>query len=230
MSDTTNRVAESLEVEDLFSRFVNHCQTEQKDPRVVPAAGSGVSEQRTHGNGRYEAKTPSPLEAGGGVHLLTRRKSSPPAASEAHNDRISRPLSYSEEAVEEFSNSSEEHPLDIASAPERITARDLDAAVAELSARVGRGELAGVRERITELRSLYPRDALLLRRISEIYEGLGDIPKACECLFYIVSLLFERREFRPMREVLEQILEMKPGHAQALKLQRLIEARLDAQA
>ena len=50
-----------------------------------------------------------------------------------------------------------------------------------------------------------------------------------ECLFRIVALLFERREFGPMREVLEQILVMKPEHPQALKLQSLVEARFNVE-
>jgi len=218
-----------MEVEDLFSSFVGSCQSKDASGPRESSNWSDRPSGAGERTGRYEAQTPAPLGAEGVVHLLTRRKSSPPAANDASADRISRPLLYAESALDEPDDNRPKSPLDIATRPDQITARDLDEAVRDLSTRVNQGELEGVHDRITELRKLYPRDLLLLRRISEIYADLGDQNAAMECLFRIVALLFERREFGPMREVLEQILVMKPEHPQALKLQSLVEARFNVE-
>ena len=88
MSETTTRVMESPEVEELFAQFVrNAFRLDQGNVEQGSAVKPRDSERW---NAFHEAFTPSPSEPGEDVHLLTRRKSevAPLPAEPASDDLV----------------------------------------------------------------------------------------------------------------------------------------------
>ncbi len=228
MSETTTRVMQSPEVEELFARFVEGAQE-------LDQGSTEQSQDDDRWSGFHEAFTPPIASPGEDVHLLTKRKSapSPLPAEPAHDDLFS-----DREMKGEAGEAAVARPaadgvsptdaLETRTERDHIPVRELERAMSDMARLVEVGHVDDVRRQIAGLVEQYPLDLLLLRRISELFLDMKQPRDAVDCLLRIVAVLFERRNFSGMHKVLEQILELDPDDVKASKLLALVEARVGA--
>lgn len=107
----------------------------------------------------------------------------------------------------------------------RIPARELEGKIADLTVLLRYGHAEEVNRRLGELRSVYPRDLLLLRRIAEFHIEAGSKKLACEALFELAAALFQKKNVVGMRAALEQILLLSPRNPRATRLIHLLDRR-----
>ncbi len=116
-------------------------------------------------------------------------------------------------------------PLTEGSEDGHIPSGELERLLAEMATLLKYGHIEQVRSMLERIRSVYPEDLLLLRRISEFYVAHAHAKSALDALFALASKLFERRNVEGMRQSLEQIRVIDPGNERALRLLTLIEQR-----
>lgn len=104
---------------------------------------------------------------------------------------------------------------------------ELDRKLGDMAVLLRYGHQEQVRRELDHLIAEYPRDLLLLRRISEFWVGHQRHALACEVLFTLASGLFERRNVEGMRQALEQVLVLSPGNERASRLLSLLAERPD---
>lgn len=102
---------------------------------------------------------------------------------------------------------------------------ELDRKLGDMAVLLRYGHQEQVRRELDHLVAEYPRDLLLLRRISEFWVGSQRHAQACEVLFTLASGLFERRNVEGMRQALEQVLVLSPGNERATRLLSLLAER-----
>jgi hypothetical protein len=105
---------------------------------------------------------------------------------------------------------------------------ELDRKLADMDVLLRYGHDAQVEGELVTLRSLYPGDLLLVRRIAELYITRGLAEPALEALFALATGLFERRNVDGMRQALEQVLVLDPENGRARRLVALLEQRPSA--
>jgi len=104
---------------------------------------------------------------------------------------------------------------------------ELDRKLGDMSVLLRYGHQEQVRRELDHLIAEFPRDLLLLRRISEFWVGNQRVQPACDVLFTLASGLFERRNVEGMRQALEQVLVLSPGNERATRLLTLLAERPD---
>lgn len=102
---------------------------------------------------------------------------------------------------------------------------ELDRKLSDMAVLLRYGHEPQVRRELDHLTAEYPRDLLLLRRISEFWVGNQRHLHACDALFTLASGLFERRNVEGMRQALEQVLVLSPGNERASRLLSLLAER-----
>lgn len=105
---------------------------------------------------------------------------------------------------------------------------ELDRKLGDMSVLLRYGHQEQVRRELDHLVAEFPRDLLLLRRISEFWVGNQRVQPACDVLFTLASGLFERRNVEGMRQALEQVLVLSPGNERATRLLTLLAERPDS--
>lgn len=118
-----------------------------------------------------------------------------------------------------------EAPLNEGSEDGMMPGGELDRKLSDMAVLLRYGHEAQVRRELDHLIAEYPRDLLLLRRISEFWVGSQRHQIACEVLFSLASGLFERRNVEGMRQALEQVLVLSPGNERAGRLLTLLSER-----
>jgi hypothetical protein len=106
-----------------------------------------------------------------------------------------------------------------------IPGGELDRKLSDMAVLLRYGHESQVRGELDQLTAEYPRDLLLLRRISEFWVGHQKHGHACDALFGLASGLFERRNVEGMRQALEQVLVLSPGNERAERLLSLLAER-----
>jgi hypothetical protein len=106
-----------------------------------------------------------------------------------------------------------------------IPGGELDRKLSDMAVLLRYGHESQVRGELDQLTAEYPRDLLLLRRISEFWVGHQKLGHACDALFGLASGLFERRNVEGMRQALEQVLVLSPGNERAERLLSLLAER-----
>lgn len=106
-----------------------------------------------------------------------------------------------------------------------IPGGELDRKLSDMAVLLRYGHENQVRGELDQLTAEYPRDLLLLRRISEFWVGHQRLGHACDALFGLASGLFERRNVEGMRQALEQVLVLSPGNERAERLLSLLAER-----
>ena len=107
----------------------------------------------------------------------------------------------------------------------QIPARELERFIGDMQVLLRYRHYADVTERLEELHARYPRDLLLLRRITEFHLEADNTEQAIQCLFKLASLLFERQHLAGMRVALGQILVLDADNTRATKLLSLLRER-----
>ncbi|MDQ3033700.1 MAG: hypothetical protein M3Y87_14885 [Myxococcota bacterium] len=107
----------------------------------------------------------------------------------------------------------------------QIPSAELDRKLADMEVLLRYGHDAQVEGELVALRSAYPGDLLLVRRIAELYIALSLAEPALEALFALATGLFERRNVEGMRQTLEQVLVLDPDNGRAKRLLSLLEQR-----
>lgn len=102
---------------------------------------------------------------------------------------------------------------------------ELDRKLGDMAVLLRYGHELQVRRELDHLTAEFPRDLLLLRRISEFWVGNQRHNHACDALFTLASGLFERRNMEGMRQALEQVLVLSPGNERATRLLGLLAER-----
>lgn len=105
---------------------------------------------------------------------------------------------------------------------------ELDRKLGDMDVLLRYGHDAQVEAELHGLRSTYPGDLLLLRRIAELYVARSLREPAKEALFALATGLFERRNVEGMRQALEQVLVLEPENHRALRLVALLDKRPSA--
>lgn len=101
----------------------------------------------------------------------------------------------------------------------------LDRALSDMAVLLRYGHEGQVRRLLEQLRTKYPRDLLLVRRIVEFYLAHQRAKLAIEMLFTLATGLFERRNVEGMRQALEQVRVIEPDNERAARLLSLLEQR-----
>lgn len=116
-------------------------------------------------------------------------------------------------------------PLSEGSEDGMMPGGELDRKLGDMSVLLRYGHQEQVRRELDHLIAEFPRDLLLLRRISEFWVGNQRVQPACDVLFTLASGLFERRNVEGMRQALEQVLVLSPGNERATRLLTLLAER-----
>ena len=106
-----------------------------------------------------------------------------------------------------------------------IPSGELDRKLNDMAVLLRYGHDAQVRGELEALRTAYPSDLLLLRRIAEFYVAYEQRVPALDALFTLASGLFERRNVEGMRQALEQVRVLDPQNGRALRLLLLLDQR-----
>lgn len=101
----------------------------------------------------------------------------------------------------------------------------LDRKLTDMAVLLRYGHDAQVQRELEHVRSRYPQDLLLARRIAEFYLSNERPALALEQLFSLATGLFERRNVEGMRQALEQVLIIDPKNERAVRLLGLLEQR-----
>ncbi|MBN8613627.1 MAG: hypothetical protein J0L92_23730 [Deltaproteobacteria bacterium] len=101
----------------------------------------------------------------------------------------------------------------------------LDRKLTDMAVLLRYGHETQVRQELDGLRSRYPQDLLLARRIAEFYLTNERPALALEQLFSLATGLFERRNVEGMKQALEQVLVIEPHNERATRLLGLLEQR-----
>lgn len=101
----------------------------------------------------------------------------------------------------------------------------LDRKLTDMAVLLRYGHEPQVRRELDQLRSRYPQDLLLARRIAEFYLTNERPALALEQLFSLATGLFERRNVEGMKQALEQVLVIEPHNERATRLLGLLEQR-----
>ncbi len=101
----------------------------------------------------------------------------------------------------------------------------LDRKLTDMAVLLRYGHEGQVRHELDQLRSRYPQDLLLARRIAEFYLTNERPALALDQLFSLATGLFERRNVEGMRQALEQVLVIEPHNERATRLLGLLEQR-----
>lgn len=101
----------------------------------------------------------------------------------------------------------------------------LDRKLQDMAVLLRYGHERQVRRELDQLRSRYPQDLLLARRVAEFYLSNERPALALEQLFALATGLFERRNVEGMRQALEQVLVIDPNNERAARLLGLLEQR-----
>jgi hypothetical protein len=106
-----------------------------------------------------------------------------------------------------------------------IPGGELDRHLTEMAVLLRYGHEAQVARELETVRTRYPQDLLLLRRIAEFWAENKRTERALETLFALASGLFERRNVEGMRQALEQALALDPNSERAGRLLSLLDQR-----
>lgn len=106
-----------------------------------------------------------------------------------------------------------------------IPGGELDRHLTEMAVLLRYGHEAQVAHELESVRTRYPQDLLLLRRIAEFWAESKRTERALETLFALASGLFERRNVEGMRQALEQALSLDPESERAARLLSLLDQR-----
>jgi hypothetical protein len=106
-----------------------------------------------------------------------------------------------------------------------IPGGELDRHLTDMAVLLRYGHEAQVARELETVRTRYPQDLLLLRRIAEFWAENRQTERALETLFALASGLFERRNVEGMRQALEQALSLDPESERAARLLALLEQR-----
>jgi plasmid stabilization system protein ParE len=101
----------------------------------------------------------------------------------------------------------------------------LDRKLTDMAVLLRYGHEPQVRNELDQLRSRYPQDLLLARRIAEFYLTNERPALALEQLFSLATGLFERRNVEGMKQALGQVLVIDPNNERASRLLGLLEQR-----
>lgn len=107
----------------------------------------------------------------------------------------------------------------------QIPALELDRFLAEMSTLLKYGHDQQVQVELDQLRHRYPRDLLLLRRLTELHLERRDHERAIDLLFQLASGMFERKNVEGMRATLHEVLKLDPENRRAMRLLGLLKQR-----